>query len=106
MRLVEKILFVVVFVGAALLSGFAYYLFTYEFLLPLGRSITFFVSCGAMLITFVLGGLFEDRCLWHGIFEPSRGELPPLRNNELFRAAPPPITMGTMIGIASFLVWS
>ena len=94
------------FVGTALLSGFAYYFFTYKFLLPLGRSTTFFVSFGAMLITIVLGGLFEDRCLWHGIFDPSRGELPPLRNNKLFRTAPPPITMGTMIGVASFLVWS
>ena len=104
MRWGEKILYVVVFLVAALLSAFVYHFLTYHFLLPLGRSTTFFVSFGLMLILMV-GALFEDRYFWHGIFAPTPPE--PWRRVSIgFQAPPPPISMGIIIGVGSFMFWS
>lgn len=104
MRWGEKILYVVVFLVTALSTAFFYYFFTYHFLLPLGRSTTFLVSF-SLILFFMVVAIFEDRFLWHGIFDPPQ-PVPWARVSKGFRVAPSPISMGIIVGVGSFMVWS
>lgn len=102
----EKILYVVVFLVATVLSAVAHYYLTDKLLLGMGRQATFVVSSGLMLIVLILGGLFEDRYLWRGKFDSYRGKWQQPGRVFRLRVAPPPISMGVIIGIGSFVLWS
>lgn len=104
MNLAEKLLFIGLFLVAAALSGLAHYSVVQHWLLPIGRETTFWVSA-ALILGLLVAAVLEQRLLWRGMFDLSGRDMR-RPNAARYTLAPPPLSLGAMLGVSSFLVWS
>lgn len=96
--MLKKATYLFVLLISAVIVGVAYYGLLK--LIHLSQDATFVISFGLVVVTMIFGVLYEDK-LWRGYFGDER-EYP---YGSSKRLAPPPISLGAIIGILSFLHW-
>jgi len=97
----QKVLYVVLFLLAAVAAGFAHH--SLLAVLNLSRKATFFFSF-SLAITLGALAYLEEKRLWRGYFGFTSQAY---RSLAVYRRlAPAPLSTGAMCGVISFLVWS
>ena len=98
--------YLLVLCASSVLSGCAYHFLWSHFLPGLSRPHMFFLSFGLGIVVLFTGVVTENRYLWKGFFmsaEENRNGYGPRPGQS---ALPFPLSLGTALGVLSFLGWS
>jgi hypothetical protein len=87
--LMERLLFIVLFLASSIVSGVGYYLILAHLKWEPPRSLYLFWSL--IIAVIIMGATMEDRFIWHGFLDQQK--------SRYLRPAPPPLSIGIIMGI-------